>query len=140
MNKIQYGLLLLSLDAVTYFNIRAILWSIIWLERRGKYNKLREFKRSLSWNERIPMKSLIRYIEKNRKQYEDWMRIKNVYIVLQLIFLAIFTAFLFVDSSCYDFLMIILIAQSGIWFLIIRLQFDSGWNTKYDLRRHRFNR
>ena len=137
MDSALCTVLLVGADAITYFSIREILWSIIWLERGGKYNKLNKFRKAIPFMDRVLMKTLLQYVDNNRQPYEYWMRIKGVFLIIQSILLVIYLITFYFHASLFEFIRIAITVQALIWFLVIRIQFDSSWNTKYDLKRRK---
>ena len=135
MDSTLCTVLLVGADTITYFSIRDLLWSVIWLERRGKYNKLNKFRKSIPFMDRVSMKTLVQYVDNNRQPYEFWIRIKSVFLIIQAILLGIYLITFCFHAALFGFIRIAITVQALIWFLVIRIQFDSSWNTKYDLKR-----
>ena len=135
MKASSYVLILIWGDAMTYFEIREVLWSIVWLERRGKYSKLRRFKKTLPLMDRLTMRPLAQYVEKNRKPYEFWLKVKSVFVVVQAVLLGVSAASFWFHEDVFECVRIAVLVQVFIWFLALRLQFDSEKCTKYDRKR-----
>ncbi len=108
----------------TYALIRAIISSIVFCEMGKKAKRIKSEKN-------ITMSYLSDYIIKYKKPYDFWMKIRRIYVVVELLILAVYL--LFPLTGC-DLLLPFALntAQAFIWFIVISVQFDFNRNTKYD--------
>ena len=127
------GLLMLSLFFIFgYFELRNILWSIVWCDKGGKYNRLKETKTGRSFFELLTMRYLIQYIKEHQKEYRFWLKIKGVYVFLQPLLLAVYIVFCFFDGTFFEISKGVIIAEVFVVIAFLLLQFDTARNTVYD--------
>ncbi len=121
-----------------YLDIREILWSIVWLNIKGKYAKLKRYKQKL-WDEHLLLDYLsMRFLENelrtHQKEFLFWWKIKKIFLFSEL-FLAIGYAYLSknsnqIESNTIDMVYLI---HSAIPFFFLRIQFGlDGKRTKFD--------
>ena len=66
---ITLGLVAILIDFCTCFFIRQIIWSIVWCDKGGKYNKLMKLKQEQKIFSKLNMKYLQNFIHQNTKQF-----------------------------------------------------------------------
>ena len=124
---------LLFFDFINYFSIREMLWSIVWCDKGGKYNSLRELKNGRTVRQKITMLYLMPHVKKHYNEFLFWYRVKKIFVVSQVVLLILYFVFAFIKTSyLYEVIMFLIILQSGIIFIIFRLQRDANRSTKYD--------
>lgn len=126
--------LLLSYILIGYLFIRHIIWSIVWCEKGGKYNKLSKLKRGIGIIQRITMRYLSPEINHYKRPYLFWMNVKKAFIIAESIAISIYILcmFLWQVSIVVEIIMILINAQAFLLVLLMRFQFDINRNTKYD--------
>ena len=76
-------LVIILFNIFNYYEIRDILWSIVWLNIGGKSRKLTQFKKTVSVNEsifsRISMRYLIKYVLKCKDDFIFWLKVKSIF-------------------------------------------------------------
>lgn len=119
---------------VGYFFVRNVIWSIVWCDKGGKYNSLMKLKKDISLGDRISMKYLEQYTYLHKKEFNFWMCIKKVYVILEFVFLIVYCLLcLYWQMSVYiEIFMIVIILQGVLVCLIFMFQTDTNRNTKYD--------
>lgn len=111
----------------TYVLIRGIIWSIAFCDiKKGK---------KVKGKHDIRMSYLTDHVTTHKKPFAFWMKVKSVYIFVEIAVLAIYMLFPLtkIDLTLPFALNII---QSFLWFIAVASQYDLNRNTKYD-RRHR---
>ena len=134
-------------NTISYFSIREILWSILWLNKRGKYRHFLDYKRILrqseSFMKRISMSYLLPQISIAQNDFIAWRKVKIVFVLVESIlvlsysFLGIFGV-LRNHGKIYFYFSTFIMLQSVIVFFYTRLQFRFGRNgkeTRYDILR-----
>lgn len=117
-----------------YFDMRKILWSIIWLEKKGKRRKLKDLRIGVRIGSQITMNYLLEYAGSHKRQFLFWCRFKRWCLFVESVLwilnvcIIVFTPL----SKPYEIACIILCAQGLLLFLFMNLQFDRSWRTKYD--------
>ena len=131
---------LLSYIVVGYIFIRCMIWSIVWCEKGGKYNRLIKLKKNVSIPRRITMNYLISQTTIYRKEYLFWMKVKSVFVIAEAVvtILYIIGMFLWQLSVVIEIIMILITAQAFLLAFLMRFQFDFHRHSKYD--RIRINR
>lgn len=116
-----------------YFLIREIIWSIVWCDKGGKYNSLKKLKENRNIFERLTMKYLEQYTNVHKKEFTFWLKVKLIFVISQIILLAIFIlcGLLLKDFYCKA-IRIIIVVQALIIFIILWFQTDTNRSTKYD--------
>ena len=119
---------------VGYIFIRNILWSIVWCDKRGKYNSLRKLKHNQSLFNRINMKYLESYTNNHKNDFKFWVLVKKVYVilgtVLSLLYVIMWGVF---PKSIYSGIIIIMIVVAfAVLSMVIVFQTDINRDTKYD--------
>lgn len=117
-----------------YIDIREIIWSIVWLEKKGKHRKLKELKAGVSTWSLITMKYLLPYVGNYKRQFLFWYRFKYWYLGIERILWILSACIIFFTplTKLYVDACIVIFAQGVIASLFIRFQFDGSWRTKYD--------
>ncbi len=135
-------LVITLLNIFNYYEMRDILWSIIWLNIGGKSRKLTQFKKTVSVNEsifsRISMHYLIKYVEKCRDDFVFWLKLKRIFACVT----SVLEITYFILKLCRDNIRLFyyfdgfLIIQVILTIIILRFQyeFNSRLN-KYDRKR-----
>ena len=72
---ITLGLLAILLDFASCFFIRQMIWSIVWCDMGGKYNKLMKLKQGQNIFSRLNMKYLQNFTHQNIKQFHFWINL-----------------------------------------------------------------
>ena len=141
MSKVIVTSVFIGIILFTYYEIREILWSIVWAEIGGKYRKLIQYKRIIKKQQsvmnRISMQYLTNTLVSNKQDFIFWRRMKLLFAVFELLVLVLYIIYT-VYMRHFDFGYpedLILMIQTFVCFLIVRLQFREGKYTKYDYKR-----
>lgn len=127
-----FGSLLFIL--ISYFDIRSILWSIVWLEKKGKRRKLNELKAGVSTWSLITMKYLLPYAGKYKRQFLFWYRFKYWFLRIEVVLWILNVCIILFSplTEPYEVACTVIMAQGFIAMLLMRFQFDGSRRTKYD--------
>ena len=125
-------LLVFLLNLLNYDSIRSMLWSIVWCDKGGKYNALRNLSDGKSIVEKLKMSFLTEYTKEHRASFQFWMRVKLCFEVAEPILFAIYLI-----CGCIDFgtfglaIQVLIIVQSILLFVVLLFQ-NLNKTTKYD--------
>ena len=147
--NIRWELVLLAVivsNTITYFSIREILWSIVWLDKGGKLRNILSLKKEVKKKEkilrRIDMGYLLGYLSTHREDYTCWLKIKRIFACIEgLLELIYFAVGVFTNQGkafiCFSFFLLL---QALLALIFLRIQFGvGGHHTKYDRRRKNKN-
>ena len=82
---VTLGLFAILLNFVSCFFIREIIWSIVWCDKGGKYNKLMKLKQGQNIFSRLNMQYLQNFIHQNIKQFDFWINVKRINFAIMII-------------------------------------------------------
>ena len=127
-------------NLISYFSLREILWSIVWLNHKGKKSKKlkEEMQGDVDLPKRISMHYLINHINSYQNAFRFWWKMKCGFVICDLVFVSVYVGLGFFCGStklfyCYRIFFFVL---SAIVFIVLRLQFGvDGRHTKYDWMR-----
>ena len=145
MNKqlfLIFNLLSLLMNLGSVFFIRQILWSIVWCDKGGKYNHLRQLKKDQNQISKWSMTYLRKHTNKHTEAFDFWITIKRIEFVFFVMCMVLSAVLTFFYDSITAFANVYCIAYTGISFLstlCFALQFDTNRNTKYDRKRIKRN-
>lgn len=141
MNKqlfLALSLLDCSINLVSCYFIREVIWSIVWCDRGGKYRNIRKLKKDQSIISNFSMLYLKKQLNNYIKPFNRWMYVKNIHgffvavnIVTTLILLVNYDSIKGLSDG-YCIVYTILTFIDGLFF---SFQFDINRNTKYDRKR-----
>lgn len=127
----------------SYFSIRQLLWSIVWLSIRGNQKRLRIFKQDMRkqeslWNQ-ISMRYLTEHLKLCRDDFQFWLRVKYIFTLVEIIFEVAYSATkIFLEQTrFFEVLTVFLLIQAMVIFLLFQVPLNrkEGRLTKYDLMR-----
>lgn len=136
-------------NVINYVDSRRILWSIVWLNKRGKVKKQRKFKQelwaqeSISMWDRISMRYLVDHLKDYQSNFLFWWRVKRIFACVEIVLeLSYCIAGIFVkESKLFEYFTYFMFIQTMVWFWMFRVQFGSGGHhTKYDIMRGKIRR
>ena len=135
---ITLGLLAILLDFASRFFIRQMIWSIVWCDMGGKYNKLMKLKQGQNIFSRLNMQYLQNFTHQNIKQFHFWINVKRIHFAIMIVnIFAILSLTIFYRSIskianiyCMGYLILSFLIAT-----ICAFQFDINRNTKYDRKR-----
>lgn len=119
--------------------LREILWSIVWLNKKGKRRKLKDLKVGVPTWSRITMKYLLPYAGNYKRQFLFWYHFKRCFLMIEVILWCVDVCIIVFapPTKPYDIALIASVVQLVIVTIFIRCQFDSRGCTKYDQMRLR---
>ena len=127
-----------SINLVSYYLIRQVIWSIVWCDKGGKYKNIRKLKEGQSIISKFSMLYLKKQVNNNIKAFNRWIYAKNIHsffvvtnIIVTLVLLVNYDSLKDLSNS-YCIVYMILSFIDGCFF---SLQFDINRNTKYDRNR-----
>ena len=121
-------------NALSDWLIREVILSIVWLENRGKYNKLRRFKEGVGFQQILTMSYLKEHVNTYQKEFSVWYSYKKAFAIVS----SLLTVILIVVQICFhneamlEVINGVVLIPSVIIALVLCLQFDINRNTKYD--------
>ena len=129
-------------NIINYLSIREILWSIVWLNRRGKLRKFLEYKKTVRQSEtiasQISMRYLLQYVSKCKTDFVIWWKVKRVFVCVESmigIIYVIIALYMNTGILLYYFSLFML-TQAILSFIILRFQLGiRGRLTRYDRMR-----
>lgn len=128
-------------NELTYFQIRELLWNIVWLNKRGKLRKFSAFKKSVQEEQtlvsRVSMLYLAGQVSTCHRDFMSWWKFfALVEIVLTVSYIGINIFKWHTDWG--NILSIFMLIQALLLFFFMRFQFGlGGRQTKYDRLRMR---
>ena len=128
---------LLFFNSFTYYMMRAVIESIVWCDKGGKYNSLVKVKKSVGFCERLKMSYLKQYTNIHRKNFLFWLKCKRNFVIVELCATIIYIGcvFLIHFSIWVQVCMLFILLQAMVFALILFFQMDIHRNTKYDRKR-----
>ena len=67
------------LNALSDWLIRQVILSIVWLENRGKYNKVSSYKKGVSFQQILTMSYLKEHVNTYKKEFSVWFSYKKAF-------------------------------------------------------------
>ena len=135
---VTLGLFAILLNFVSCFFIRQIIWSIVWCDKGGKYNKLMKLKQGQNIFSRLNMQYLQNFIHQNIKQFDFWINVKRINFAIMIINIFAILSFTISYRSISKIANVYCMGYLILSFLIATIcafQFDINRNTKYDRKR-----
>lgn len=135
---ITLGLFAILIDFVSCFYIRQVIWSIVWCDKGGKYNKLMKLKQGQNIFSRLNMQYLQNFIHQNIRQFHFWINVKRLHFAIMIINIFAILGFTFFYRSISKIANIYCMGYLILSFLtatVCAFQFDTNKNTKYDRKR-----
>ena len=135
---ITLALVAILIDLASCFFIRQVIWSIVWCDKGGKYNKLTKLNQGQNIFSRLNMKYLQNFINQNIKHFHFWINVKRVHFVIMIINILAILGFTIFYRSVSKIANIYCMGYLILSFLIATVcafQFDTHKNTKYDRKR-----
>ena len=135
---ITLALVAILIDLASCFFIRQVIWSIVWCDKGGKYNKLTKLNQGQNIFSRLNMKYLQNFINQNIKHFHFWINVKRVHFVIMIINILALLGFTIFYRSVSKIANIYCMGYLILSFLIATVcafQFDTHKNTKYDRKR-----
>ena len=135
---ITLGLFAILIDFVSCFYIRQVIWSIVWCDKGGKYNKLMKLKQGQNIFSRLNMQYLQNFIHQNIRQFHFWINVKRLHFAIMIINIFAILGFTFFYRSISKIANIYCMGYLILSFLtatVCAFQFDTHKNTKYDRKR-----
>ena len=135
---ITLGLFAILIDFVSCFYIRQVIWSIVWCDKGGKYNKLMKLKQGQNIFSRLNMQYLQNFIHQNIKQFHFWINVKRIHFAIMIInifAILVFTIFYRSISKIANIYCMGYLILSFLTAAVCAFQFDTHKNTKYDRKR-----
>ena len=135
---ITLGLLAILLDFASCFFIRDMIWSIVWCDMGGKYNKLMKLKQGQNIFSRLNMQYLQNFTHQNIKQFHFWINVKRIHFAIMIVNIFAILSFTIFYRSISKIANIYCMGYLILSFLIATIcafQFDINRNTKYDRKR-----
>ena len=132
---ITLGLFAILIDFVSCFYIRQVIWSIVWCDEGGKYNKLMKLKQGQNIFSRLNMQYLQNFIHQNIRQFHFWINVKRLHFAIMIINIFAILGFTFFYRSISKIANIYCMGYLILSFLtatVCAFQFDTHRNTKYD--------
>lgn len=127
---------LLILNFINYLYIRKIIWSIVRLESRGsKWRERRKtFKKDIKFIDLVKMNYLTQYIKKYDKDFQFWIKIKRIFVIIEAVLSIafVFLALVFCRNIPAIVFSIIIMCQTIVVFIILRINVRDNRYTKYD--------
>ena len=136
---VTLGLFAILLNFVSCFFIRQIIWSIVWCDKGGKYNKLMKLKQGQNIFSRLNMQYLQNFIHQNIKQFHFWINVKRINFAIMIINIFAILSFTISYRSISKIANVYCMGYLILSFLIATIctfQFDINRNTKYDRKRN----
>ena len=122
----------------SYFQIRTIIWSIVWCDKGGKFNRVTKLKQAQSFTKRFRMNYLIEHTNVHQKNLKFWLCIKSLFEIGQGLLLVVGTVCCLLDTYVSHLIVNVICLESLLVMLILLCQSGINRNTKYD--RIRMNR
>lgn len=129
-------------NIINYFQIREILWSIVWLNKGGKHHEFIKFKKAVRGNEsffsQVSMRYLLEYISKHPKDFIVWRKAKCIFACVESIMeISYYTlGLVWSHESLFNYFSLFMFTQAMFTFIFLRIQFGiNGHLTKYDRMR-----
>ena len=135
---ITLGLSAIFIDFISCFYIRNVIWSIVWCDKGGKYNKLMKLKQGQNIFSRLNMQYLQNFIHQNIKQFHFWINVKRIHFAIMIInifAILVFTIFYRSISKIANIYCMGYLILSFLTATVCAFQFDTHKNTKYDRKR-----
>ena len=135
---ITLGLFAILIDFVSCFYIRQVIWSIVWCDKGGKYNKLMKLKQGQNIFSRLNMQYLQNFIHQNIRQFHFWINVNRIHFAIMIINIFAILGFTFFYRSISKIANIYCMGYLILSFLtatVCAFQFDTHKNTKYDRKR-----
>ena len=135
---ITLGLLAILFDFSVCFFIRQMIWSIVWCDKGGKYNRWMKLKQGQNIFSRLKMKYLQSFLHQNIKPFHFWMNAKRIHFAIMVIHIFAvvgFTIFYHSISKIANIYCMGYLILSFLFNVVCVFQFDINRNTKYDRMR-----
>ena len=136
---VTLGLFAILLNFVSCFFIRQMIWSIVWCDKGGKYNKLMKLKQGQNLFSRLNMQYLQNFIHQNIKQFHFWINVKRIHFAIMIINIFAILSFTISYRSISKIANVYCMGYLILSFLIATIcafQFDINRSTKYDRKRN----
>ena len=133
-----FGLISLLMNLGSVFFIRQMIWSIVWCDKGGKYNHLRQLKQGQCFVSKLSMTYLREYANNHRKAFDFWITVKKIHSAFVVIGVFASAVLLILYNTITAFANWYCIALTIVSFLstiYFAFQFDINRNTKYDRER-----
>ena len=133
------NLLSLLMNLGTIFLIRQMIWSIVWCDKGGKYNHLRQLKQDQNFISKWSMIYLRKHTDKHVKAFDFWITVKRIHFVFLIVGVLLWVVLIFIYNSVAAFAngyCLVYTILSFLSTLSFALQSDINRNTKYDRERN----
>lgn len=131
-------------NALTYFQIRELLWNVVWLNKRGKLRKFSAFKKSVQEEQslisRVSMRYLDRQVSSCHRDFMSWWKFKRVFALVEILLTVSYIGINIFNrhTDWGNVFGIFMLIQALLLFFFMRFQFGlGGRQTKYDRLRMR---
>ncbi len=136
---IGYALLLCVENAVSYWFIRNMIYTIVWCDQKRRHCSIRAFRKRFSKWQLIRMRCLEQYTNAHRKNFRFWIKIKDCFVIFEACAFVLLVMINFLPTPHpLNYIPKIIVTQSTLITVIMVFQTDINRNTKYD--RIRLNR
>ena len=131
-------LLLIPWNLYNYCAGRVVIWSIFYLDNRGKtkYSKKKKIKEGHTFFQRMNMFYLFEHIKNHKKEFMFWCKFKSIYFYSELFLILLYAFFAFVvpiNQITAVFCFVILFQAFVFWIIMVANNWDK--ETKYDRMR-----
>lgn len=133
----------LAMNLISYFFMRLVIYSIVWLDRGGKDKKTTKLYKTVSFRERLSMAFLSPYAARHAKEFRFWLTLKNLLAVVEIPLMVLYAGIVFLHllpEETTAAVCTVLLIQAGVITAIMGFQFDADQRTKYDRMRARKRR
>ena len=117
---------------VNYILIRDMILSIVWCDTMGKQSRLKQRLKAIPLYQRIRMTGLQIYIQKYKKEFSFWLKVKDFYVVGNILAVVAFVVCVLINQAVSDIVIGGMALLAVGYFIFHGFFLDFNKRTKYD--------